>query len=156
MTISRRITLTAAGLFAALVMLVPPAVADMRVPAKPVAITVYKDPDCGCCKTWIEHLRKNGFKVTSHDTRDMTTIKANFGVKADLQSCHTAIVNGYVVEGHVPAADIKRMLQQRPKIAGIAVPGMPSGSPGMENGMTDRYSVIAFDRKGGTKVFARH
>lgn len=156
MTISRRITLTVAGLFAAVVILVPPAIADMRVPEKPIAITVYKDPDCGCCKNWMEHLRKHGFNVTSHDTRDMTTIKANFGVKADLQSCHTAIVNGYVVEGHVPAADIKRMLQQRPKIAGIAVPGMPSGSPGMENGMTDRYSVIAFDRKGGTKVFARH
>ena len=156
MPISTRITLIAAGLFAAVVILVPPAMADMRAPEKPTAITVYKDPDCGCCKKWIEHLQKHGFKVTSHDTRDMAAIKANFGVKSDLQSCHTAIVNGYVVEGHVPAAEIQRMLKQRPKIAGLAVPGMPSGSPGMENGMSDRYSVIAFDTKGGTKVFARH
>lgn len=149
-------TLTFAGLFSAAVLLIPPALAHTDAGPKPVEMTVYKDANCGCCKAWIEHLRKHGFKVTAHDTRDMNAVKQNFGVKADLQSCHTGIVNGYVVEGHVPAADIKRLLKERPKIAGLAVPGMPMGSPGMEGPTVEKYSVIAFDKAGGTKVFAKH
>ncbi len=153
---SKRITLLVASLFSVAVILVPSAMADMRSAAKPVEIIVYKDPDCGCCKNWVEHLRKHGFRVVTHDTRDMQTVKGTFGVKNDLQSCHTATVNGYVIEGHVPAADIDRLLKQRPKIAGLAVPGMPVGSPGMEGGKAEHYSVIAFDKKGATNVFARH
>lgn len=143
-------------LFAAAALLVPPAMADTHAHSKETQVVVYKDPNCGCCKSWITHLRKHGFKVTSHDTRDMNAIKANAGVKSDLQSCHTAMVGGYVVEGHVPAADIQRLLKQRPKIAGLAVPGMPMGSPGMEGPTTEKYDVIAFEKTGRTKVFARH
>jgi hypothetical protein len=154
--LSKRNLLIAAGLFSAAVVLVPPAMADLRVAAKPVEITVYKDPDCGCCKNWVEHLRKHGYHVVTHDTRDMASVKGNFGVGNDLQSCHTAIVNGYVIEGHVPAADIARLLKERPKVAGLAVPGMPQGSPGMEGGSVEHYSVIAFDKTGGKKIFARH
>src|SRR5262245_13554972 len=120
-------------------------------------VVVYKDPNCGCCKSWIEHLRKHGFEVTSHDTPNMAEPKATGGVPEKLVSCHTAFVNGYVVEGHVPAADIQRMLTEKPKIAGIAVPGMPIGSPGMEVGnRVDKYDVIAFKRDGSTSVFAKH
>jgi len=105
----------------------------------------------------MEHLRKHGFEVTGRDTSDMRGAKATGGVPVRLQSCHTAFVNGYVVEGHVPAADIQRMLDEKPKIAGIAVPGMPIGSPGMEMGnRVDRYDVIAFNRDGSTRIFAKH
>lgn len=145
-----------AALFTAAVILVPPAMADTRAAVKAVVIVVYKDPDCGCCKNWIEHLRKHGFKVTSHDSRDMASIKSNFGVKSDLQSCHTAMVGGYVIEGHVSASDIQRLLKERPKIAGLAVPGMPMGSPGMEGPSSEKYEVIAFAKNGTTKVFSRH
>ena len=128
---------------------------ESRVPV--VSIVVYKDPNCGCCKSWIEHLRKHGFEVVSHDTPNMQEPKVTGGVPDKLQSCHTAFVNGYVVEGHVPAADIQRMLTEKPKIAGIAVPGMPTGSPGMEVGnRVDKYDVIAFTRDGKTSVFAKH
>ena len=120
-------------------------------------ITVYKDANCGCCKSWIEHLRKHSFTVIARDTNDLSGIKRTARVPERLGSCHTGIVNGYVVEGHVPAADIQRMLDEKPKIAGIAVPGMPVGSPGMEVGARkDPYEVIAFSRDGSTKVFAKH
>jgi hypothetical protein len=154
--LSKRIVLAAAGVFAAAVMFVPPAMANLRHADKAIEIVVYKDPDCGCCKNWVEHLRKHGFRVVTHDTRDMNSVKATFGVAADLQSCHTATVNGYVIEGHVPAADIARLLKEHPKVAGLAVPGMPAGSPGMEVGSVEHYSVIAFDKTGAQKVFARH
>jgi hypothetical protein len=153
MSTHRKLTIVAVALAAITVAAVPSA--ESRVPA--VSIVVYKDPNCGCCKSWIEHLKKHGFAVTSHDTPDMTEPKATGGVPAKLQSCHTAFVNGYVVEGHVPAADIQRMLTEKPKIAGIAVPGMPIGSPGMEVGnRADKYEVIAFNRDGSTSVFAKH
>lgn len=152
----KSISAAGAALFAAAVLLVPPAMADTRARAKEVEVVVYKDANCGCCKKWVDHLRKNGFKVTSHDTRDMNAVKVNAGVKSDLQSCHTAMVGGYVIEGHVPASDIQRLLKQRPKIAGLAVPGMPAGSPGMEGPTKDKYDVIAFEKSGRTKVFARH
>jgi hypothetical protein len=126
--------------------------------AKPTAITVYKDPSCGCCKNWVDHLRANGFAPEVHDRTDMDALKDSLGVPAKLRSCHTAVVGTYVIEGHVPAADVKRLIGSRPaKTVGIAVPGMPVGSPGMESGArVDRYDVIAFAPGGATRVFARH
>jgi hypothetical protein len=131
------------------------AAAGGAVPAfamSPVAITVYKDPSCGCCKKWVEHLRTNGFAVTTRDMNDLSEVKATFGVPRSLQACHTATTGTFVVEGHVPADVIRKMLSERPKIAGIAVPGMPSGSPGLEGGAPDNYDVIAFSKYGATSV----
>ena len=125
-------------------------------PARKPTITVYKDPGCGCCKKWIEHLVKHGYRVDAKDTPEMTEIKRTLGVPDRITSCHTAVVNGYLIEGHVPAADIDRLLAQKPTIAGLAVPGMPMGSPGMEGGTTQRYQVLAFDKNGKTTVFAKH
>jgi hypothetical protein len=120
-------------------------------------MTVFKDPNCGCCKAWVDHLRKHGFTVTTKDTSDMAPIKNSARVPADHRSCHTAFVSGYVIEGHVPADDIKRLLADNPKVAGLAVGGMPIGSPGMELGnRKDAYDVIAFNRDGTTRVFAKH
>jgi hypothetical protein len=119
-------------------------------------ITVFKDPNCGCCKSWVEHLRKHGFDVVTRDTSDVVPTKRTARVPQQLYSCHTAFVNGYVLEGHVPAADIDRLLKEKPKVAGIGVAGMPAGSPGMEVGRVDRYDVMAFNRDGSTRVFARH
>lgn len=121
------------------------------------AVAVFKDPNCGCCKEWIEHLRKHAFRVTAKDTSDVSGIKRSGRVPPQLASCHTAFVNGYVIEGHVPAQDIKRLLKEKPKVAGLAVAGMPVGSPGMEMGnRRDKYDVIAFTRDGSTRVFAKH
>lgn len=120
-------------------------------------VTMYKDPNCGCCGKWAEHMRVNGFVVKEIATPRMHEVKRTAGVPQALASCHTAKVGGYVVEGHVPAADVKRMLADKPKIAGISTPGMPQGSPGMEGPYpADRYSVVSFDRDGNSKVFARH
>jgi len=123
--------------------------------AKPVAIKVYKTPQCGCCKSWVEHLRKNGFQVESVDMPDLSMVKAKYGVKPELQACHTAVVNGYVVEGHVPADVIQKLIREKPAVAGVAVPGMPAGSPGMEGAFKQAYDVYSFDKSGKTKVFAR-
>lgn len=121
------------------------------------SITVFKDPNCGCCRSWVEHLRKHGFDVAVRDTSDLSGAKRTGRVPEQLHACHTAFVNGYVVEGHVPAADIQRMLRERPKIMGIAVAGMPAGSPGMEMGSrADVYEVVAFNRDGTTRGYARH
>jgi len=132
------------------------AAAPTVVPVKKPTITVYKDPNCGCCKNWIEHLRKHGYTVDAKDTPDMGEIKSTLGVPSGLTSCHTAVVEGYLIEGHVPAADIDRLLASKPKVKGLAVPGMPMGSPGMEGGMVQHYQVIAFDRTGKTSVFAKY
>ncbi len=125
-------------------------------PPAPPTIMVYKSESCGCCKKWVEHLRTSGFPVTTHDVTGLDSIKTELGVPGALHSCHTALVSGYVIEGHVPAADINRLLREKPKIAGLAVPGMPAGSPGMEGGHKDAYEVMAFDASGTAKVFARH
>ena len=123
----------------------------------PPSVTVFKDPNCGCCKSWIEHLRKHAFKVTARDTSDINGPKRTARVPEQLYSCHTAFVGGYVIEGHVPAEDIQRLLKEKPKIAGIAAAGMPIGSPGMEMGSRkDHYDVVAFNRDGTTHLFARH
>lgn len=126
-----------------------------RAAALPV-VTVYKSPTCGCCTKWMDHLKAAGFTVEAVDQADVSPVKAEHGVPRDLASCHTAIVDGYVVEGHVPADLIKKMLRERPALAGIAVPGMPIGSPGMEQGdRKDPYDVVAFYRNGERQVYAR-
>jgi hypothetical protein len=124
--------------------------------AKKPTITVYKDPSCGCCKSWVEHLIKHGYRVEAKDTPEMTEIKRTLGVPDRLSACHTAVVNGYLIEGHVPAADIARLLKEKPRVAGLAVPGMPMGSPGMEGPRSQHYQVLSFDKTGKTKVFASY
>lgn len=119
-------------------------------------ITVYKSPSCGCCNAWIKHLRDNGFAVQAHDTQRMTLVKQSLGVPASHSSCHTAEVSGYVIEGHVPAADIQRLLRDKPAVAGLAVPGMPMGSPGMEGSRKDPYQVLTFDTAGNSGVYAEY
>jgi hypothetical protein len=126
------------------------------VSPKTPTITVYKDPGCGCCKNWIEHLIKHGYRVDAKDTPGMTEVKRTLGVPDRLSACHTAVVNGYLIEGHVPAADIARLLKDKPKVAGLAVPGMPMGSPGMEGPRAQHYQVLSFDKAGKTKVFASY
>ena len=126
-------------------------------PAAATEIEVYKSATCGCCKEWVKHLQDNGFSVKAHDVPNITAHKTANGVPAKLASCHTAKVDGYVIEGHVPASDIKRLLKERPAVSGLAVPGMPVGSPGMEHGeQKDRYEVLTFDKQGKTGVYARY
>ena len=119
-------------------------------------IIVYKSPSCGCCREWVKRVEAAGFTVVPHDVPDMTDIKTSFRVPEALSSCHTGVIAGYVIEGHVPPDLIKRVVAERPKIVGLAVPGMPVGAPGMEmNGRpADHYDVIAFDRAGKTRVYA--
>ncbi|CAN5743712.1 hypothetical protein BH23GEM11_BH23GEM11_15150 [soil metagenome] len=126
--------------------------------ADPIQMRVYASPTCGCCSLWVEHLEENGFDVETVHRDDMADVKRNFGVGDRLLSCHTGIVNGYVVEGHVPAADIRRLLAESPgDVRGLAVPGMPVGSPGMEVGdRVDPYDVLAFSADGSTRVFASY
>ena len=118
------------------------------------AITVWKDPDCGCCGGWVDHLRRNGFVTTIFETSDVQTIKAQRSVPAELASCHTAVIAGYTIEGHVPAQAIQRLLAEKPDGSGLAVPGMPIGSPGMEGGKPEIYDVILFGN-GQPRRFAR-
>jgi hypothetical protein len=121
---------------------------------KPVDIVVYRSPTCECCGKWIEHLQKNNFNVKEIVTDDVQTTKDKYGVPKEMASCHTAIVEGYVIEGHVPANDIMKLLKNKPKIVGIAVPGMPSGTPGMEMGdRKDAYNVMSFDKENHYEVF---
>jgi hypothetical protein len=126
-----------------------------RAQDAPPSVTVYKTPTCGCCSKWIEHMRGQGFAVKSMDVHDITSIKTSYGVPPESASCHTALVSGYVLEGHVPADSVKRLLREKPKVAGLAVPGMPIGSPGMEmpNGQVERYDVVSFVKGGKTAVF---
>ena len=120
-------------------------------------VSVYKTPTCGCCSKWVDHLTEAGFTVKTTDLDDLSQIKTQFGVAMENQSCHTAVVGGYVVEGHVPADVVRRMLTEKPDIAGIAVPGMPIGSPGMEmeGHPGERYDIIAFDKNGQRHVYAQ-
>lgn len=119
--------------------------------------TVYRDPNCTCCGGWMKHLQAQGFSVKNVPTADMMAFKQEHDVTDDLASCHTAIIDGYVVEGHVPGEDIKRLLAQKPDIKGIAVPGMPVGTPGMESGnVRDSYAVVSFDKQEQTKVFKQY
>jgi hypothetical protein len=121
---------------------------------KPVDIVVYRSPSCGCCGKWLEHLKKNNFNVKDIVTDEVQAIKDKYGVPNEMASCHTALVDGYVIEGHVPANDINTLLKMKPKVTGIAVPGMPAGTPGMEmGGRKDPYQVISFDSEKHYQVF---
>ena len=120
-------------------------------------ITVYRSPTCSCCGKWIEHVKQNHFVVKDIISDDMQAIKQKYGVPGELASCHTAVVDGYVVEGHVPAVDIQKLLETKPEVVGISAPGMPMGSPGMEMGdRADDFAVVSFDKAGNVKVFAEH
>lgn len=122
------------------------------------ALTVYKTPTCGCCGGWVAHMRRNGFTATVIEQTDLTPVRRRLGVPDAVASCHTAVIDGYALEGHVPAADVLRLLADRPQAAGLAVPGMPLGSPGMEvpDGTRDAFDTLLILRDGRTRVFARH
>lgn len=121
------------------------------------AVTVYKSPTCGCCAKWATHLREEGFSVDVQSRMNVQPIKRELGVPGDLAACHTATVGGYVVEGHVPAREVKRLLREQPEVTGLGVPGMPIGSPGMERGdRVEPYTVHAFTSSGETEAFATY
>ena len=127
--------------------------AATKVTAAGPFIEVYKSSTCGCCGKWVEHLRTSGFAVNVHDIPDVDAFRARAGVPAPLAACHTALVDGYVVEGHVPAADIRKLIAERPKALGLAVPGMPAGSPGMDAPRASGYDVLLFQADGRTRVY---
>lgn len=128
--------------------------AGLAQAAEPISIDVHRDPNCGCCKAWISHLQDNGFSVNDHVESDMSAVKQRLGVPPRLASCHTGVIDGKFVEGHVPAADILK-LRQQPDLLGAAVPGMPAGSPGMEMGDRQQaYQVIGLDQQGKERVLA--
>ncbi|EGJ12390.1 DUF411 domain-containing protein [Rubrivivax benzoatilyticus] len=146
----RRDLLTAALAAAA------PALASAAAPALP-PVQVWKSPTCGCCGAWVTHMRQAGFAVEVHDVQDIDASRRLLGMPAVYGSCHTARVAGYLLEGHVPAADVKRLLTMKPVAIGLAVPGMPVGSPGMEMGsQRDAYDVLLVERGGRARVFARY
>lgn len=124
--------------------------------AASAGVEVWKSPTCGCCQDWIAHLRENGFTVREHDTGN-TAARSRLGIGERYGSCHTALIDGYAIEGHVPASDIQRLLRERPRAVGLAVPGMPIGSPGMDGpvygGRRDPYDVLLLDAKGGSSVY---
>lgn len=117
---------------------------------------VFKSPQCGCCGKWVEHLRRNGFRVETHDVADVGAVRSRLGMSAEFAACHTARIEDYLVEGHVPAADIRRLLNDRPKALGLAVPGMPPGSPGMEGPPPVPYDTLLIGRDGTRAIFVRH
>jgi hypothetical protein len=119
-------------------------------------IDVYKTPTCGCCVKWISHLEANGMKVKAHNVPDTSVVRQKHGMPENMGSCHTAIVKGYVIEGHVPAAEIKRLLAEKPKAKGLAVPGMPMGSPGMEGPVKDAYDVLLVKKDGSSEVYKQY
>lgn len=120
------------------------------------AVDVYKSPYCGCCGKWVDHLRSAGFEVRTHEVTDVPAARRNLGMPERLGSCHTAKVGGYVIEGHVPATDIQRLLTEKPRALGLAVPSMPPGSPGMEGPQPQHYESLLVALDGKTTVFARH
>jgi hypothetical protein len=131
--------------------------AAVNLPASAAdAVDVYKSPYCGCCEKWVEHLQQAGFAVRTHDVNDVPAARQRLGMPERLGSCHTAKVAGYVVEGHVPAADIRRLLKEKPKAIGLAVPSMPPGSPGMESPKPVPYNTLLVQAGGATTVFAKH
>ncbi|WP_404822437.1 DUF411 domain-containing protein [Noviherbaspirillum aerium] len=141
---------------ATLATLLMPAAARAAAPgaAAPV-IQVFKTPSCGCCHAWVDHLRANGFTVKATDVEDTSPYRSKYKVPAELASCHTGVVGGYALEGHVPAAEIRRLLAERPKAHGLAVPRMPMGSPGMEGDRKDAFDVILI-RQGGKHTVYKH
>jgi len=150
-TLSRRDLVRRTLLFAAFAGLSP----RMAAAAPPaLRITVYKDPDCGCCTAWNTAMRQAGFTVDVRDTADLTTVKASLGVPDTLASCHTGVAQGYLFEGHVPPDLVQQVLRERPAIVGLFVPGMPVGSPGMEGPNPERFDVIALGRDRRPRVYA--
>ena len=152
--ISRRtILLQMTGGLSAAALVSRQALAQTKIP-----ISVYKDKNCGCCHLWVEHMAANGFAPAVTDTSDMAAIKTRYKVPSKLESCHTAFVGGtYVIEGHVPAADVKRLLATKPAgIVGLTIPGMPQSAPGMDVKPFQPYTVLTFDAAGKTAVFAAH
>jgi hypothetical protein len=127
-----------------------------RAAGKKPHLVVYKSPTCGCCAKWVDHVTAAGFTSEVTNLPELSLIKAKHGVPTQLASCHTSLVGGYVIEGHVPAADIRRLLRERPAIVGLAAPGMPAGSPGMDVPGSPPYQVLTFDKQGRTTVFATH
>ena len=141
-------------LAAALLAVLPGVKAESSKTEAPVDMVVYRSPTCGCCEKWLAHLKQNNFIIKDIVTDDVQAIKDKYGVSPEMASCHTAIVNGYVVEGHVPASDIKNLLKTKPAIVGIAVPGMTVGTPGMEMGdKKEPYNVMSFDSQNHIAVF---
>jgi hypothetical protein len=138
-------TLSRRAFFTGIALLTVHPISPLAAPTFPL-ITVSKDPNCGCCSGWVEHIRAAGFQVREHNTADLPSVKRRLGVPDDIASCHTAEVAGYVIEGHVPASAIKRLLTERPTATGLAVPGMPTGSPGMEvpGSPNEAYDVVLF------------
>ena len=133
-----------------------PGLVRAAVPAGGAAVEVWKAASCDCCEGWVRHMRAAGFEVTVHTVDDVTPMKRMAGVPDDLASCHTARVGGYVLEGHVPADDVKRLLAEQPPARGLAVPGMPQDAPGMDMASGQPYQVMLFGAGGGPQVFARH
>ena len=131
-------------------------VAPGRSLAEPPAMQVYKSPTCGCCQKWVEHFRAKGWSVAVSNVADTRPVKRELGVPAGLSSCHTAIVDGYYVEGHVPVEDVERLVREKPPVAGLALPGMPIGSPGMEGLRPERYTVLVVAKDGKTSAYATH
>ena len=119
-------------------------------------IDIYKSPYCGCCGQWVEHMQAAGFTVRSHNVDDVPAARKQLGMPDSLGSCHTARIGNYVIEGHVPAADVQRLLKEKPKAVGLAVPGMPQGAPGMETARPQPYDTLLVSNDGQTRVFARH
>ena len=136
--------------------LVAPLAAAVRLNAANPQVQVYKTPTCGCCGKWVQHLKDKGFQVMVQDVADTSVYRRKYGVPESLRACHTAVVEGYVVEGHVPASEIQRLLRERTKAKGLAVPGMPVGSPGMESTQSQPYSVLMFDGDGRSSVYKRY
>lgn len=125
--------------------------------AEEIPVTVWKSPYCGCCKGWVDYMEDNGFDVTTHETEDMNPIKQELGITdPSLHSCHTAKIGDYLIEGHVPVSDIRRLLEEKPDILGLTAPGMPPMSPGMNSIEPKDYDVLQFDRDQRTKLFTRH
>jgi len=131
-------------------------VSNMAIAGPNNVATVFKSASCGCCTKWVTHMKDNGFKVQAFNTNDVTKVKKEQGIPKKFWSCHTAKVGKYLIEGHVPAADIKKLIAENRPVAGLAVPGMPVGSPGMPGLMKQKYQVYEFDKKGLTKVVAQY
>ena len=132
--------------------IIPAAMVGRLFAATP-KIQVFKTPTCGCCGNWVKHLRASGFEVAVQDVEDTGVYRRKYGVPEKLLSCHTGVVEGYALEGHVPATEIHRLLKERPRAKGLAVPGMPMGSPGMEGSVIQAYSVILFESDGRTSIY---
>ncbi len=153
----RRVIKLLVGCWVAIALVVSITMTAVEAAPSVLDIKVYRDPSCHCCGKWMDHLTAQGFQPENISESDMDAFKQEQGVPADLTSCHTAVIDGYLIEGHVPAADIKRLLAERPAVAGLAAPGMPMGSPGMESeDEHDDFTVFSFDSQGHAEVFSEY